>query len=148
MKSSFALLRDRGYRDRDRCPTRNYQQEKLPKKQKQEQFESSVPRNSIQSQFSLLSVQRDNFVRETESAEKELQQVQRDHQLIKNQHDALFESNRQAKQELGQKIEKLAILKEEESRINRLAENESKAVHDCTKHSKFVSRIMQCVVQI
>jgi hypothetical protein len=36
-------------------------------------------------------------------------------------------------------MEKLAMLKEEESRLSRLTENELNAIHDCTKHLKVVS---------
>ena len=133
MKSSFSLLRSRDFHARGRRQT--FLQDQHRKKQK---HETPAPTNPIQNQFTILSNQRDNFIREKENAEKELQRIQKEKQSIKKEHHALFESNHKAKQELGQKMEKLSLLKEEESRLKRLTENEFKAIRDCTKHLQVV----------
>lgn len=108
-------------------------------KQNQENSDNLIAGASITNQFALLKSQSDNFARETEDAEKELQQVQANHQTTKNHHNDLFEAIRQAKQELGCRKEKLTMLKEEEARLRRLVDNEFKAIQGCTKHSNLVS---------
>jgi len=129
--SSSAQLQAQDYRD----------QIQHQEQRQQSAFGSSlIQSNSIQTQFTTLSNQRDNFIREREVAERELKQLQGDHQSIKMEHVAIIESNRRAKEDLGQKMEKLAMLKEEESRLSRLTENESNAIHDCTKHLKVLEK--------
>ena len=113
------------------------------KKQKPENFDNLISRTSIQNQFALLTNQRDNFDRETKIAEKELEEVQSKHQTIKDHHNYLFEANRQAKQELGRRMEKLALLKDEEDRLRRLVGNEFKAIRGCTNYSNIVSTVLE-----
>ena len=111
----------------------------------QRQYQSSgslIQSNSIQNQFTVLSNQRDKFVSERDEAQKELKQVQTEHQYIKTEHDSLVELNRQAKEKFGERMEKLAMLKEQETRIKQLTENEFRAIHDCTNHTKMVSIIV------
>jgi len=157
-------LRTRDYRNQNRYQNqnqnRNYNRncnhnhndnkEQLKEKQHQHQHQtfggsSLIQSNSVQNQFTTLSNQRDNFIHERDEAEKELKRVQAEHQCIKTEHDTLIESNRRAKEELGQRMEKLAMLKEEESRLCQLTENEFHAIYDCTKHSKGVSLLYQNV---
>lgn len=102
---------------------------------------SVIQSNSIQTQFTALSNQKETFVRERNLAQKELQQIQKDHQSIKTEHDRLIESSLQAKERLGQRMEKLTMFKEQEARILQLTENEFRAIHDCTNHSKMVNTI-------
>ena len=113
------------------------------KKQKPENFDNLISRTSIQNQFALLTNQRDNFDRETKIAEKDLEEVQSKHQTIKDHHNYLFEANRQAKQELGRRMEKLALLKDEEDRLRRLVGNEFKAIRGCTNYSNIVSTVLE-----
>jgi hypothetical protein len=100
---------------------------------------SFVQRNSVQNQFAALSADRDKFVRETEAANKELQQIHVEHQSIRIQHDKLIEHNRQARAILGERMETLVIWKDKKARIIRETNNEGLAIRDCTNHSKTVS---------
>lgn len=106
------------------------------KQHKYETIDGLIQSNSIQSQLTVLSSQRDSYIREKIEAKKEFDQVEIDHQYIKGEHGNLIESNHQAKEKLGQKVEKLSMLKEEESRLLRLTENELHAIHNCTDCSK------------
>ena len=101
--------------------------------------ENSVQKSSIQNQFTVLSNQRDKFVRDREEAERELKQVQTEHQYIKKELETLTESNRRSKEGLGQRMEKLVLLKKEESRLRQIIENEFQSIQSCTTHSKMVS---------
>ena len=98
-----------------------------------------IQSNSIQNQFTALSNQKEAFVSENNLAKKELQQIQKEHQSVNMEHDHLIELGRQAKERLGQGMEKLGILKEQEARILQLTKNEFRAIHDCTNHSNLVS---------
>ena len=110
--------------------------------QEQQSFSDNlIQSNSIQNQFTILSNQRDKFIHDRVKAEKELEQVHKEQCNVKSEHDILIESNRRAKEELGQKMEKLAILKEEEFRLRKLTANEFHAIHDCTQHLKTVSNM-------
>lgn len=103
-------------------------------------FSSLIQSGSIQNQFTILSNQRNDFIRERKEADMELIQVQKENQSVAMEHDALVELKRRAKEELGQRIEKLVMLKEEESRISRLTENEFNAIYHCLKHSNVLAK--------
>ncbi len=140
MKTHFSSrLRSREHRARGH---RQYRQSFRPdhqrKKQKYENADNITPKNPIQNQFTILSNQRDTFMRERQIAEKELFQIKIQHPSIKKQHHDLLELNRSAKQDLGQKMESLFLLNEEESRLKRFIDNEFKAIQHCTKHSNKV----------
>ena len=98
-----------------------------------------IQSNTIQNQFTMLSNQRDKFIHDRVQTETELDQIQREQYRVKSEYDNLIDSNRRAKEELGQKLEKLAMLKEEEIRLHKLIENEFHAIQNCTKHLKTVS---------
>jgi hypothetical protein len=100
---------------------------------------SFVQRNSVQNQFAALSADRNKFVREVEEANKELKQIQVEHQSIKIEHDKLIEHNRQARAILGERMETLDIWRDKKARIIRETNNEGLAIRDCTNHSKTVS---------
>ena len=87
----------------------------------------------------MLSNQRDKFIHDRVETEKELKQLQREQYHLKSEYDNVIDSNRRANEELGQKMEKLTMLKEEEIRLNKLIENEFHAIQNCTKHLKTVS---------
>mmetsp|Transcript_24359 Transcript_24359/g.57348 ORF Transcript_24359/g.57348 Transcript_24359/m.57348 type:complete len:267 (+) Transcript_24359:139-939(+) len=99
-----------------------------------------IQSNSIQNQFTVLSNQRDEFIRNRIDAEKELEQIHKEQHQVKSEHNNMIESNRRAKEELGQKMERLTMLKDKEARLRKLTENEFHAIQDCTQHLKTLNQ--------
>ncbi|KAG7364832.1 hypothetical protein IV203_038035 [Nitzschia inconspicua] len=95
-----------------------------------------IQSNSIQQQFASLSNDRDKFRKEKDQAELALARIQAEYQTLKKDHDDLIMKNLRAKAELGTYTKKLDMLKEEEKRIARNLENDTKAVENCTNHLK------------
>jgi chromosome segregation ATPase len=109
---------------------------KHPVKQAHTRGEGLIQSNSIQQQFATLSNDRDKFRKEKEQAEQALVRAQHGYQVFKKDQDELTMKNLQAKAELGAYTKKLDMLKEEEKRIARSLENDTKAVESCTNHLK------------
>lgn len=95
-----------------------------------------IQSNSIQQQFATLANDRDKFRQEKQQAENALVHVQAEYQTLKKDQDDLIVKNLHVQAELGTYTKKLAMLREEEKRVQKSLENDTKAVENCTNHLK------------
>jgi DNA repair exonuclease SbcCD ATPase subunit len=113
------------------------QRTQAPQQAQEKPNENLIQSNSVQNQFTSLSNDRDKFRNEREAAENELEVVTAVYRELKKENDDLAKNkNFHAKAELGEQSKKLRMLQEEQDRIKRLIENESRALVECTKRIK------------
>jgi chromosome segregation ATPase len=97
---------------------------------------SFVQANSVQSQFTALTNDRDKFRREKEAAERDHQRAQHRLQQLKAEQVDLMNEIRKAQEELGDLTRKQTMLKQEQARLDRVVECERKALENCAFHTK------------
>jgi chromosome segregation ATPase len=96
---------------------------------------SLVQTNSVQSQFATLSRDRDNFRHAMEAAERDRRMAESQLQHLKSTTLDLQREIRSAQEDLGTVSRKQHLVKQEQSRLQRVLELERKALEDCARHA-------------
>ena len=95
-----------------------------------------VQSNSVQSQFTALTLDRDKFRREKEAAEREQKRANDRLQQLKAAQIDYMSKIRMAQEELGDLTRKETMLNQEQVRLGRVQENERKALESCAVHTE------------
>jgi hypothetical protein len=101
---------------------------------------SLVQANSVQSQFTALTNDRDKFQREKETAERDHRQTQERLQHFKREHIDLLTKIRTAQEESGNLSRKQSMLNHEQARLGRVMECERNGLEDCAVHTKNLAK--------
>lgn len=101
------------------------------------QYSSSslVQSNSVQLQFAALSRDRDEFRHEMEAAERERLLVETQVQNLKSTQTSFVNETSSLQEELGGLTRTLSMLRQEQSRLARVLENERRALENCARHT-------------
>ena len=95
-----------------------------------------VQTNSVQSQFTALTNDKERFRREKEAAEKNHRAAQHRLQQLKTEQIEIMGKIRKAQGLLGDLNRKTTMLKQEEARLGRVMECERKSLESCATHTK------------
>jgi hypothetical protein len=95
-----------------------------------------VQSNSVQSQFTALSREREIFHRAKEEADADHKRTQARLQQLKGGQTSLMTQIRGIQEELGTLTRKQALLKQEQARVDRVLKGERKALEDCALHTQ------------
>jgi chromosome segregation ATPase len=94
-----------------------------------------VQANSVQSQFSALTKDRETFRIQKEGAEKETKKAQERLLLLKAEQLSLMQKIQESQESLGDRSRKREMMKDEMARLKRVIECERKALVDCANHT-------------
>ena len=95
-----------------------------------------VRANSVQNQFTNLSREKDNFVRQKEQADADQKRTQVRLQQLKGRQTDLMKQIQSTQHELGTISRKQHLLKQEQGRVDRVFHSERKALEDCAMHTQ------------
>ena len=101
---------------------------------------SFVQAKSVQSQFAILTRDRDKFRHEMEAAERNRLLAQENLQKLKAEQMNLMKNIRTVQEELGNLTKKQNMLQKEKERLGRVTGCERKALEDCALHSNTISQ--------